>query len=120
MTALCVYVPVYHWCTCVAVFAYGATGAGKTFSMLGTPQTPGVIFLTMMDLYNVKETQRDMKSIDISVSYLEVCIHIRLLLVTAYVGILSDKVSWRFAQIIGIFNDSVLMISFSDFFQACV
>lgn len=58
--------------SCVAVFAYGATGAGKTFSMLGTPQTPGVIFLTMMDLYNIKEAEKDIKSIDVSVSYLEV------------------------------------------------
>jgi len=54
------------------VFAYGATGAGKTFSMLGSPKTPGVIFLSMMDLYNIKESEQDDKHIDIAVSYLEV------------------------------------------------
>ena len=54
------------------VFAYGATGAGKTFSMLGSPQTPGVIFLSMMDLYNIKESEKDERKIDVSVSYLEV------------------------------------------------
>lgn len=56
----------------LVVFAYGATGAGKTFSMLGSAQTPGVIFLSMMDLYNIKEAEHDNKSIEISVSYLEV------------------------------------------------
>lgn len=55
------------------MFAYGATGAGKTFSMLGSPQTPGVIFLSMMDLYNIKESERDERHIGVSVSYLEVC-----------------------------------------------
>lgn len=54
------------------MFAYGATGAGKTFSMLGSPQTPGVIFLSMMDLYNIKESEKDERKIDVSVSYLEV------------------------------------------------
>ena len=54
------------------MFAYGATGAGKTFTMLGSPQTPGVIFLSMMDLYNIKESERDERTIDVSVSYLEV------------------------------------------------
>ena len=56
----------------IVVFAYGATGAGKTFSMLGSPQTPGVIFLSMMDLYNIKESEKDERKIDVSVSYLEV------------------------------------------------
>ena len=33
------------------VFAYGATGSGKTFTMLGAPQTPGLMVLTLRDLY---------------------------------------------------------------------
>lgn len=32
------------------VFAYGATGAGKTHSMIGTPQDPGVMLLTVGSL----------------------------------------------------------------------
>lgn len=32
------------------VFAYGATGAGKTYSMIGTPQAPGVMLLTVGSL----------------------------------------------------------------------
>lgn len=31
-------------------FAYGATGAGKTYSMIGTPQDPGVMLLTVGSL----------------------------------------------------------------------
>ena len=27
-----------------SVFAYGATGAGKTFTMLGTPDNPGIMY----------------------------------------------------------------------------
>jgi hypothetical protein len=38
------------------VFAYGATGSGKTFTMLGAPQTPGLMVLTLRDLY--KEIDR--------------------------------------------------------------
>ena len=29
------------------VFAYGATGAGKTFTMLGNKENPGVIYKTV-------------------------------------------------------------------------
>lgn len=54
------------------VFAYGATGAGKTFTMLGTPQAPGVVFQTMMDLYKRIHECREEKTCDVAVSYLEV------------------------------------------------
>jgi kinesin family protein 18/19 len=33
------------------VFAYGATGCGKTHTITGTPQEPGIIHLTMQDLF---------------------------------------------------------------------
>ncbi|CAH1257505.1 KIF18A [Branchiostoma lanceolatum] len=55
-----------------SVFAYGATGAGKTFTMLGAPQNPGVIFLTMMDLYQRIDQMQSEKICDVAVSYLEV------------------------------------------------
>ncbi len=60
-----------HFCN-VSVFAYGATGAGKTHTMLGTQQNPGIIFLTVMDLYRRMEELRGTKKFEISVSYLEV------------------------------------------------
>ena len=33
------------------VFAYGATGAGKTYTMLGTEENPGIMSLTMNELF---------------------------------------------------------------------
>ena len=33
------------------VFAYGATGAGKTYTMLGNDDNPGIIFLTLRELF---------------------------------------------------------------------
>ena len=54
------------------VFAYGATGAGKTFTMLGDSANPGVMFLTMMELYSRINACKDEKSSDVAVSYLEV------------------------------------------------
>ena len=55
-----------------SVFAYGATGAGKTYTMLGSEQQPGVMFLTMMDLYRRIEAIKDDKTCEVAVSYLEV------------------------------------------------
>lgn len=40
--------------------------------MLGTQQNPGIIFLTVMDLYRRMEELRGVKKFEISVSYLEV------------------------------------------------
>ena len=54
------------------MFAYGATGAGKTFTMLGNFNTPGVMFLTMMDLYQRINNMKAEKTCDVAVSYLEV------------------------------------------------
>ena len=55
-----------------SVFAYGATSAGKTHTMLGSPERPGVIFLTMMELYKRLMKNQNIYDADISVSYLEV------------------------------------------------
>ncbi|XP_042315513.1 kinesin-like protein KIF18A [Sceloporus undulatus] len=54
------------------VLAYGATGAGKTHTMLGSPENPGVMYLTMMELYNSIEQMKEEKHCAIAVSYLEV------------------------------------------------
>lgn len=42
------------------VFAYGATGCGKTHTITGTAQQPGIIFLTMQELEIYNETIRDL------------------------------------------------------------
>jgi hypothetical protein len=41
------------------VFAYGATGAGKTFTMLGSASEPGIMILTLRDLYRRIEVLRE-------------------------------------------------------------
>ncbi|XP_067142044.1 kinesin-like protein KIF18A isoform X1 [Centruroides vittatus] len=55
-----------------SVFAYGATGAGKTFTMLGSSFKPGIVFMTVMELYNRIEEIKDDQIFTIKVSYLEV------------------------------------------------
>ncbi|XP_076471380.1 kinesin-like protein KIF18A [Babylonia areolata] len=55
-----------------SVFAYGATGAGKTFTMLGNETNPGVIYHTMIHLYRHIAEMSSEKTCDVAVSYLEV------------------------------------------------
>ncbi|KAL1923926.1 uncharacterized protein VTP21DRAFT_6961 [Calcarisporiella thermophila] len=54
------------------VFAYGATGCGKTHTISGTPEKPGIIFLTMRELFQRIEECADEKIVQISLSYLEI------------------------------------------------
>lgn len=56
------------------VFAYGATGAGKTHTMLGSKDQPGVMYQTMMGLYKRIEEIKDTKTCDVAISYLEVIV----------------------------------------------
>ncbi|RKP21684.1 kinesin-domain-containing protein, partial [Rozella allomycis CSF55] len=54
------------------VFAYGATGAGKTHTMAGTPSDPGIMVLTMCELFGrIKELENE-KIIDLRMTYLEI------------------------------------------------
>lgn len=55
-----------------SVFAYGSTGAGKTYTMLGNLENPGVMFLTMMELYRRINEIKDEKTCQVTVSYCEV------------------------------------------------
>ena len=55
-----------------SVFAYGVTGAGKAHTMPGGQDQPGVIFLTMMELYRKIYECKEEISWDVAVSYLEV------------------------------------------------
>ncbi|XP_069325850.1 kinesin-like protein KIF18A [Eulemur rufifrons] len=54
------------------VLAYGATGAGKTHTMLGSATEPGVMYLTMLDLYKCMDEIKEEKVCSTAVSYLEV------------------------------------------------
>lgn len=55
-----------------SVFVYGATGAGKTFTMLGNEQTPGITFLTMRGLFDKMAEFEDDRKFELGISYLEV------------------------------------------------
>ncbi|TVY83481.1 Kinesin-like protein [Lachnellula suecica] len=54
------------------VFAYGATGCGKTHTITGTAQQPGIIFLTMQELFEKITERSDEKHTEVSLSYLEI------------------------------------------------
>ncbi|XP_065753323.1 kinesin-like protein KIF18B [Phocoena phocoena] len=55
-----------------SVFAYGATGAGKTHTMLGREGDPGIMYLTTMELYRRLEACREEKRLEVLISYQEV------------------------------------------------
>ncbi|XP_068630333.1 kinesin-like protein KIF18A [Battus philenor] len=55
-----------------SVFAYGATGAGKTFTMIGNEEHPGITYLTMEHLFNTINSFEKDREFDIGVSYIEV------------------------------------------------
>lgn len=54
------------------VFAYGATGCGKTHTILGTLEEPGLIFLTMQELYEKIEKLSDARVFDVLILFLEI------------------------------------------------
>lgn len=54
------------------VFAYGATGCGKTHTITGTAQQPGIIFLTMQELFERIGEMQEEKVTEITLSYLEI------------------------------------------------
>jgi kinesin family protein 18/19 len=54
------------------VFAYGSTGAGKTYTMLGTEEHPGNMFLTLKEIFvQIQKYTRD-RNYNIRVSFLEI------------------------------------------------
>ncbi|KAI9719916.1 MAG: Kinesin [Chrysothrix sp. TS-e1954] len=69
----------YHTC----IFAYGQTGSGKSYTMMGTPEEPGLIPRTCQDLFERIESNEDPSvSYNVRVSYFEVYNeHVRDLLV---------------------------------------
>ncbi|XP_071344798.1 kinesin-like protein KIF18A isoform X2 [Trachinotus anak] len=54
------------------VFAYGATGAGKTHTMLGSQDDPGVMYRTMKELFKRMDDAKEEKEFAVEFSYLEV------------------------------------------------
>lgn len=54
------------------VFAYGATGSGKTYTMVGTPSDPGLMVLSLQKIFQDKARINTDEDFDVSCSYLEV------------------------------------------------
>ncbi|XP_034050610.1 kinesin-like protein KIF19 [Thalassophryne amazonica] len=54
------------------VFAYGPTGCGKTYTMLGTDKEPGIYVRTLNDLFRAIEETSDDMQYSVSMSYLEI------------------------------------------------
>lgn len=54
------------------VFAYGPTGAGKTYTMLGTAEKPGLMLMTIVDLFCKAEELEESRVYKIKLSYLEI------------------------------------------------
>ncbi|POW16623.1 hypothetical protein PSTT_01091 [Puccinia striiformis] len=49
-----------------------ATGCGKTHTITGTPQSPGIVYLLMKDLFGRITDQEEETTTEISISYLEI------------------------------------------------
>ena len=54
------------------VFAYGATGSGKTHTMLGDDDDPGVMIYTLRDLFKLAHETSDKYQYRIVISFLEI------------------------------------------------
>ncbi|KAH9943401.1 kinesin-domain-containing protein [Epithele typhae] len=54
------------------IFAYGATGCGKTHTISGTDTDPGIIYLTMADLFQDIDDRREDYNVDVVVTFLEI------------------------------------------------
>lgn len=52
-------------------FAYGATGSGKTYTMLGTVENPGISFLTMQELFSKIDLSTEC-TYKVTLSYIEI------------------------------------------------
>ena len=53
------------------VFAYGTTGSGKTYTMLGTDANPGISVLTINDMFTAISSDPE-NNYSIKVSYVEI------------------------------------------------
>ncbi|XP_039300662.1 kinesin-like protein KIF18A isoform X1 [Nilaparvata lugens] len=55
-----------------SVFVYGATGSGKTHTMLGSRENPGIMYHTMVELYAQIEKVKADKNFQVGVTFVEV------------------------------------------------
>ncbi len=53
------------------VFAYGTTGSGKTYTMAGTPEEPGIMYLIIKSMFGKISSVTD-KKFEIKVTFVEI------------------------------------------------
>ncbi|XP_047315459.1 kinesin-like protein KIN-8B [Impatiens glandulifera] len=54
------------------IFAYGSTGSGKTYTMVGTQPDPGLMVLSLHTIFDLIKMDNSPDEFDVSCSYLEV------------------------------------------------
>lgn len=54
------------------IFAYGATGAGKTHTMIGDPENPGLMILTFEEVFNCTSRLSLERQYKVRLSYIEI------------------------------------------------
>lgn len=54
------------------VFAYGATGSGKTYTMAGTAEDPGLMVLSLQEIFRWVSKEEKEHKFEVTCSYLEV------------------------------------------------
>ncbi|KAF7809981.1 kinesin-like protein KIN-8B [Senna tora] len=54
------------------VFAYGSTGSGKTYTMVGTQDDPGLMVLSLHNIFDLIKKDKSSDEFEVSCSYLEV------------------------------------------------
>ncbi|KAL5704750.1 Kinesin-like protein KIN-8B [Ranunculus cassubicifolius] len=54
------------------VFAYGSTGSGKTYTMVGTQDDPGLMVLSLHTIFDLINSDDSSDSFEVTCSYLEV------------------------------------------------
>ncbi|XP_019368507.1 PREDICTED: kinesin-like protein KIF19 [Gavialis gangeticus] len=85
------------------VFAYGPTGTGKTYTMLGMDCEPGIYIRTLNDLFRALEATSDNMDYTVSMSYLEIYNEVIRDLLNPSSGFLDLREdSWGSIQIAGI------------------
>ncbi|XP_018439808.1 kinesin-like protein KIN-8B isoform X1 [Raphanus sativus] len=54
------------------VFAYGSTGSGKTYTMVGTRSEPGLMVLSLNTVFDMIKSDKNSDYFEVTCSYLEV------------------------------------------------
>ena len=54
------------------LFAYGSTGSGKTYTMMGTETNPGIVFRSINQILNIMENNGINAQYDLQITYFEI------------------------------------------------